>query len=169
MWLLLASMVAVAFGLGALLGAPYLPILRSNAEPIFELAELTPGQTLIDLGSGDGRLLRAAAQRGIRAIGYEINPLLYVISWLVCWRYRQLVTIHLADFWRAKLPPADVIYVFLIERYMARLDRKLTRELVRPTIVVSHVFELPGRTATSRTATSWRYNYRPLEPQPDSV
>ena len=59
--------------------------------------------------TGDGRLLRTAASRGIRGIGYEINPLLVLISRLVCWRYRRLITIHLADFWRVQLPPADAI------------------------------------------------------------
>lgn len=160
-WLLALVALAIMFGLGAWLGAPYLPILRRDAEPLLALADLKPGQTLIDLGSGDGRLLRAAAKSGAKAIGYEINPLLVLISRVVCWRYRRLVTIHLANYWALTLPPADVIYVFLIERYMARLDDKLTREITRPTRVISLAFEIPGRTVESRTSSAFSYRYPP--------
>lgn len=150
----------LAFGLGAWRGAPYLPILHRPAEDLLDLADLRPGQTLIDLGSGDGRLLRLAAQRGIQGIGYEINPWVYVVSLAVCWRYRKLVTLHLADYWLVKLPPADAIAVFLIQRYMGRLDAKLTAELDTPTTLVSYVFALPDRIPEKTTKNSYRYRYQ---------
>lgn len=152
-------LLALGFGLGAWRGAPYLPILRRDAEAMLELADLQPGQTLIDLGSGDGRLLRAAARRGIRGVGYEINPWLYLISKAVLWRYRKEVQVHLRDYWTVQLPPADAIYVFLIERYMDRLDKKLENELARPTTVVSYVFRIPGRTPEETTRNAFRYQY----------
>jgi 16S rRNA A1518/A1519 N6-dimethyltransferase RsmA/KsgA/DIM1 with predicted DNA glycosylase/AP lyase activity len=107
--ILILLLIVLPFGIGAILGAPYLPILRRDSDRLLKLAGLKPGQTLIDLGSGDGRLLKAAAAQGIRCIGYEINPYLVFISRLVCWRYRHLVTIHTADFWHTPLPPADAI------------------------------------------------------------
>ena len=71
----------------------------------------------------------------------------------------QLVTIHLANFWAVKLPPADAIYVFLIDRLMPKLDAKLASELKRSTPVISYVFNIPGRTpeATLRNAARYRY------------
>jgi hypothetical protein len=152
--------VVLAFGLGAWRGAPYVPILRRPSIELLDLAELRPGETLIDLGSGDGRLLKLAASRGIRAIGYEINPWLYLISLINCYPHRDLVEIHLADYWRVKLPPADVISVFLIQRYMARLDAKLTKELTRPTVLVSYVFFLPDRKPSQTTKNAFRYDYK---------
>jgi SAM-dependent methyltransferase len=159
MTLVLITVVVLAFGLGVIKGAPYVPILRRERTALFDLADLQPGQTILDLGSGDGRLLRAAAARGIRAIGYEINPLLVLISWIVCWRYRHLVQIKLANMWQAKLPPADAIYIFLLDRYMVRLDQKLTAEITRPTKVISHVFEIPGRTPVKQSAMTRIYLY----------
>ena len=159
MVILILLAIAVAFGLGAMLGAPYLPILHRDTQRLLELAELKPGQTLIDLGSGDGQLLRAAAARGIRGIGYEINPILVLISHLVCWRYRRIVTIHLADFWHVPLPPADAIYIFLIDRHMRRLDRKLTAELTRPAQVISFVFKIPGRQPVRHNSNTFVYQY----------
>jgi hypothetical protein len=158
MWLGLLAVI-LPFAVGAWLGAPYVPILRRDYEPVLDLADLKAGQTLIDLGSGDGRLLRAAARRGYHGIGYEINPFLYLASLLVTWRYRRIVRIHLADFWRVSLPPADAIYVFLIDRHMARLDRKLKTELTHATPVISFVFRIPGRTPDRQTPNTYRYHY----------
>lgn len=158
--LAIVLVIILAFGLGAWRGAPYLPILRRPAEELLDLSELKPGQTLIDLGSGDGRLLRLAAKRGIRGIGYEINPWLYLVSKVVCWRYRRLITLHLADYWLVRLPPADAVAVFLIQRYMKRLDEKLEQELKRPGVLVSFVFSIPGRTPTRSTKNSFRYDYQ---------
>ncbi|HUC87434.1 MAG TPA: hypothetical protein VMR75_03925 [Candidatus Saccharimonadales bacterium] len=153
-----AGILVGCFGLGALLGAPFLPVFRRDALTALDLAQLQPGQTIIDLGSGDGRLLLAAAKRGATAIGYEINPLLVVWSKLVTWRYRRLVTIRWADMWRVTLPPADVIYTFLLDRYMQRLDRKLTAEVTTSTIVVSYVFKLP-RKPIKTTHNTFVYRY----------
>ncbi len=152
-------LLVIPFGLGAILGAPYVPILHRDSERILKLSGLKPGQTLVDLGSGDGRLMRAAAAQGIRCIGYEINPYLVWISRLVCWRYRKLVTVHTADLWSIKLPPADVIYIFILERYMERLEQKFTTELTHPTTVISYIFRLPSKTPIHQTHNTYTYEF----------
>ncbi len=159
MWLLILCLVVLQFAITILVGAPYLPILRRDYGPLLDLVDLKPSQTIIDLGSGDGRFLRAAAQRGLHAIGYELNPVLYLISLVVTWRYRHLVRVYLADFWTVKLPATDAIYVFLLERFMAKLDAKLRQELVQPTPVVSFVFTIPDRRPAKQTRNSYLYQY----------
>ncbi|GAC1369769.1 MAG: hypothetical protein NVSMB39_1940 [Candidatus Saccharimonadales bacterium] len=157
--ILVLLIIVLPFGIGAILGAPYLPILHRDSERLLKLAGLKPGQTLVDLGSGDGRLLRAAAAQGIRCVGYEINPYLVLISRLVCWRYHHLVTIRTADFWHIKLPPADAIYVFALDKYMPRLDMKFTAEITRPTKVVSYIFTIPTRQPIHSTSNTYIYEY----------
>lgn len=158
-WVLIGLIIVVGcFALGALLGAPFLPVRKRDAEAALDLAGVKKGQTVIDLGSGDGILLRAAAHRGAQAIGYEINPLLVFYSRLRCWRYRKQIRIHLGDYWRAELPPADVIYMFLITHYTDRMDKKLTQELTQTTLVVSYVFDLP-RKAIKQTRNTKLYRY----------
>ena len=79
--LVLVSMVLVLmFGFVIFFGAPYLPTLKKQQEEALDLLDLQPGQLLLELGSGNGRLLRMAADRGISVIGYEINPILFLIS-----------------------------------------------------------------------------------------
>jgi SAM-dependent methyltransferase len=157
---LLAGLIFItAFAVAGLLGAPYLPILKRDSVALLKLAKLGAGDTIIDLGSGDGRLLRDAAKQGVRGIGYEINPFMVLVSRIVCWRYRKLVTIHLADFWQVKLPPADVIYVFLIPRFMEKLDRHLAAQIKKPTRLISYAFEIPTRKPSHRTFNTFVYDY----------
>ncbi|TAK88804.1 hypothetical protein EPO04_01660 [Patescibacteria group bacterium] len=153
-WLLIV--LAVCFAAGTFFGAPYLPIKRRELEGALDLAELQAGETLIDLGSGDGTVLIAAARRGANAIGYELNPLLWLVSYARTWPYRRQVSVRLQNYWMVTLPPADVIYTFLLDRYMAKLNAKLESELSRPTRVVCHVFELP-RKPISKTRNSYLY------------
>jgi hypothetical protein len=155
MWSALILLVLVGpFGLALVGGAPYLPTLGWDLERLLDFAELRAGMTLVDLGSGDGRLLRAAARRGVYCAGYEINPFLWALSLAVTWRYRHLVTIRLRNFWSVPLPNCDVVYVFLLARSMAALDRKLQTEVGRPTTVVSLAFPIPERIPQQRLDVS---------------
>ncbi|MCA9332791.1 hypothetical protein KDA00_02860, partial [Candidatus Saccharibacteria bacterium] len=106
-------------------GAPFLPTLKPQVENALDLIDLEPGQTLIELGSGDGRVLLEAAKRGINAVGYEINPLLVMYSIWITRKYRKEITIKLANFWNVKLPKCDGIFVFLLNPYMEKLDKKI--------------------------------------------
>lgn len=143
-WFWLLLLISGLFALGAVFGAPYVPILKKSSDDLFDMIDLKSGATIIDLGSGDGAFALEAAKRGYSVIGYEINPILVVIARLRVRKYRKQVTIHLRDFWRIELPEADLIYVFLIDRYMQKLEEKLISELKKPTLIASHVFKLPN-------------------------
>lgn len=52
---------------------PYVPTSRKRLKAIMNLAEIKPGDKVIDLGSGDGRLVIAAAKQGAEAEGFELN------------------------------------------------------------------------------------------------
>lgn len=159
-WILLAiAILLTGFGVAGFTGAPYVPVLKRDHDALLKMADLKPGQTLIDLGAGDGYLLRAAARRGIHGIGYEINPIMVIVAKILCFRYRKLIQVHLADFWHLTTPPADAIYVFLIPRLMTKLDHKLTAEIHQPTKVVSYAFEIPDKRVTAKTTSAFLYEY----------
>lgn len=128
-----------------LFGAPYLPTHKPQINTAFDLLNLKPGQTLLELGSGDGRVMREAAKRGLNVVGYELNPFLLIISMFVTWRYRQNITIVWGNFWKKKWPPADGIFVFLLDRYMAKLDSKIKKSDPAPKKLVSYAFKIPGK------------------------
>jgi hypothetical protein len=139
--LIFLGLIALAFIATIAFGAPFLPTRRQRVADAFELLNLKSGQTLLDLGSGDGRILHEAARRGIHAIGYEINPLLAWYSRLLCLRYRRLVQVRNTNYWHEVLPAADGVYIFLAEPYMDRMAAKLSAELPRRVPVVSFAFE----------------------------
>ncbi len=156
------SAVVFLFGFVVLFGAPYVPTFSKQTRAALQLLDLQPGQTLVELGSGDGAVLVLAAQKGIRCIGYELNPLLVVFSKIRCWRYRHLVTIHCQNFWRVALPPCDGVYTFLLDHYMVKLDKKITQEITNTVKFVSYAFKVPGRTIEKQKEGMFLYSYHPV-------
>src|SRR6185437_14241003 len=104
--------IVLAFSGVLLFGAPYLPTLQKQGGVALGLLNLKPGQTLLELGSGDGKMLILAARAGLNVVGIELNPFLFIISWLRTRRYRGQVRIIWGDFWRVSWPECDGVFVF---------------------------------------------------------
>lgn len=133
------------FGFVILVGAPYLPTLSAQKKYALDLLDLKPGDTMLELGCGDGRILVEAAQRGVRCIGYEINPILVLTAFWKTRKYRKLVTIRLQNYWGVRLPEADAIFVFLLPKYMSKLNNKIIQEFSKPVKLMSVAFEIPEK------------------------
>ena len=153
------ALILLCFGGVLLVGAPYLPTLSPQIKAALELADLKSGETLLDLGCGDGRVLLVAAQKGYQAVGYELNPLLAVLAWLRTSRYRQQVKIIWGDYWRAPWPPASAIFIFLLPKYMPKLDKKVIQYVHKPVKLVSYAFKIPGRRPSAQKAGVYLYKY----------
>lgn len=152
-------LIIVLFLIASILGAPYLPTLNKQVEAALDLIDLKKGQTLLELGSGDGRVLLAAAKRGINSIGYEINPILVLISLIRTIKYRHKVKIIWANYWRKDWPRADGVFVFLIERYMLKLDNYLKLYPYKPIKLVSFAFKIPGKKIVKTKSNTHLYIY----------
>jgi 16S rRNA A1518/A1519 N6-dimethyltransferase RsmA/KsgA/DIM1 with predicted DNA glycosylase/AP lyase activity len=145
-WALLIIMfILLLFSFVLLFGAPFLPTLKKQIDEALDLLALRPGETLMELGCGDGRLLRAAADRGIKAVGYELNPLLVIYCKVRCFPKRDLIKVHWRNFWHVSLGEADGIYVFLLQPYMSKLNKKIVQDASRSIRVVSLAFAFPDR------------------------
>lgn len=142
-----------------LFGAPYLPTLSKQSQKALELLDIKPGQKFIELGSGDGRVLLMAAKRGANCIGYEINPLLVLYSRLITYKYKNQVSVVWGNFWTKSLKNADAIYVFLLPKYMEKLNKKLTQEIKQPVKVVSFAFQIPGKKYLIHDSGLYLYQY----------
>ncbi len=153
-------LVTALFAVGAVFGAPYLPTLKKEGEVALDLLNLKKGQTILDLGSGDGSFLLQAAKRDISGIGWEINPLLVVFSKLRLWRYRKTVHIHWRNIWQSKLPKTNAIYIFGISRYMSKFAIKLKSEIATPTKVVCFTFKIPGKNPVQSKRGVYLYEYK---------
>lgn len=143
-WLWGIALVILGIGFVAFTGAPYLPSKRRDVQiALTKLYPLSSNDVLVDLGSGDGIVLREASKRGARAIGYEIHPVLVALSrWLS--RHDANVSTKQTNFWRAHLPDdVTVIYIFGdgrdISKMVAYVQREATR-IGRDLAVVSYAF-----------------------------
>src|SRR5947209_2073842 len=115
---ILIGLLLAGFGGVLLVGAPYLPTLTPHVETALDLIELQTGETLLELGCGDGKVLIAAAKRGLNVVGYELNPWMYLIARLRTWHYRRQVRVIWGDFWSKPWPEAEGIFIFLLQRHM---------------------------------------------------
>jgi len=101
-------------------------------------------QMLVDLGCGDGRVLRQAQKRyGVRTVGYEVNPLAYLKARLFSFGSHR-IKIRRQNFWEADLSDADVVFCYLYPDVMKSLATKLTASLKPGAVIVSSNFSLPG-------------------------
>lgn len=141
------ALIVILFCFGGVLifGAPYLPTMKPQVDAALKLANLKPGDTILELGSGDGKVLIAAAKKGINSVGYELNPLLVVLSWLRTRKYRKNVKIIWGNFFTKEWPNHQAIFTFLLPRLMLKLDKKVIQSKHKPVKLVSFAFEIPNR------------------------
>ncbi len=147
------------FSFVLLFGPPYLPTMKKQIDSAFDILELKKGDTLLELGSGDGKILISAARNGYKAIGYELNPILFVISIIRTLPYRKNIKIYCRNFWNIELPQADAIYTFLLKRQMERLDSKLEKYSFRPVKLVSFAFKIPNKKISKQKNGVFLYEY----------
>lgn len=152
--------VLFCFSFVVLFGAPYLPTLRKQIDISLDLLALNPGQTMLELGCGDGRVLVAAAERGWKVIGYELNPLLAFIAWLRTRKYGKRVKVVCGNFWVLKWPVTDGVYGFILPKYMEKLNKKVIQDCRKPVKVVSFAFVIEGKRPDAEKDGVYLYKYQ---------
>lgn len=133
-------------------GAMYFPTPPEVVSGVVRLAKPRRGESALDIGSGDGRLIIALAKAGAKAVGCEINPLLI-------WKSRAAIkksglakeaSVAWRDFWREDFSRYDILVVFGRTAIMADLSVKFAAEAKPGVRIVSVVYPLPGWQPTAR-------------------
>ncbi|XP_046399774.1 ATP synthase subunit C lysine N-methyltransferase isoform X2 [Ischnura elegans] len=135
---------------------PYVPATTTQVNNVFQALKGRSG-SLVDLGSGDGRIVLVAAKHGFIAKGVELNPWLILYSRFHAFREYRRGTIsthcypkyHRTDLWKFQLHPFSNIVIFGVEEMMPELEEKLKKELADDAFVAACRFPLPNWTPSS--------------------
>ncbi len=126
-------------------GGPFVPTPWVILDEMLKLADIRPDDTVYDLGSGDGRLVIAAAERhGARGVGIERHPDLVVYSRALAERrgVADRVKFVEGNVLEADVRSATVVMMYLLPRLVVQLVPKLRAELPVGARIVSHDYSL---------------------------
>ncbi|XP_054718106.1 ATP synthase subunit C lysine N-methyltransferase-like [Uloborus diversus] len=124
---------------------PYVPATDNQIHNVLKILRKRRGD-VIDLGSGDGRIVLAAAKLGFRGLGVELNP------WLVFYSKIRAFNLGLSshakfkrqDIWKTDLGKFQNVIIFGVEQMMPQLEEKLKLELKENGCVIACRFPLPN-------------------------
>jgi len=139
----------------------WVPTVPALVDKMLDIAHVTPQDVVIDLGSGDGRTVIAAAKRGARALGIEYNPDMVELSArnAASEGVADKTTFVKADLFETDLSTATVITMFLLPDINLKLRPKIL-DLPPGTRIVSNTFTMgdwsPDETARIEDGcTNW--------------
>jgi SAM-dependent methyltransferase len=142
-FLKLAYVLAFGWTLPVTRGALFVSTAGARIHSLLDSVSMEEGDLFVDLGCGDGRVLRAARRRyRVRALGFEVNPLAFLTARLLSLGMPG-IRIRRGNFWDVDLSRADVVFCYLFPDVLERLSGKLKRELRPGATVVSCNFPLP--------------------------
>lgn len=149
------------------LDVPYVPTDEKVVAEILELADVGPQDVLYDLGSGDGRIVVAAArQRNTRGIGIDLDPIRVAdameyaghtgVEYLVDFIEGNIFTENISD--------ASVVTLYLLDSVNLELRERLLHTLRPGTRIVSHAFDMSDWKADERRSFTGATLYKWVVP-----
>lgn len=123
----------------------WVPTPGALVEKMLDLAAVTPRDFVVDLGSGDGRMVIAAAKRGARALGVEYEPDLVALARKNAAEagVADKATFVQGDMYEADFRQATVLALFLLPGNLRRLSPKFL-ELAPGSRIVSNTYKIDG-------------------------
>lgn len=134
----------------------FVPTPKVITDAMIDLADIKQGETVIDLGAGDGRVLARTMERfpGIHAIGYEGAFGVWLLAIFRGFFSRFKPTMRCQNFLHQDLSEADVVFTYLSIAMMQKLKPKFEKELKKGARVVSHAFSMQGITPDKTTSVT---------------
>jgi len=133
-------------GMRGQIDAPYYPTSAPVVERMLDLAEVGPGDRLIDLGCGDGRIVLAAARRGATCLGVDIDPrrIRAARRAALAAGLEGAVRFRVEDLFATPLDEASVVTMFLLAHVNWFMEDRLRSRLRPGARVVSHLYPMRG-------------------------
>lgn len=146
-YIILFPILAIIFLIGVIFyvqGPPFVPSDDETTEEMVKMVKKYKGKKVIDLGSGDGKLVIALAKAGCEAHGVELNPLLVLQSRRRI-REEKLKNayIHWGNFWTIDLSSYDTVVIYGIKHIMKQLGKKMKQEMTPKSHIITNFFIFP--------------------------
>jgi cyclopropane fatty-acyl-phospholipid synthase-like methyltransferase len=127
------------------LQVPFVTTSSDNLKTVIELSEIKPAMKVVDLGSGDGRVVLEFAKHKATVHGFEIRPELVErsIKRISDAGLEEKITIFQSSFWDVDLSAYDIIYIYGMQSVLVRLEQKLEQEMNPGASFISNIFRLP--------------------------
>lgn len=143
--LLATAMLAAPLAAQQAPQVPYVPTPHPVVRAMLQVAQVDSTDVVYDLGSGDGRIVIAAAQRyGARGLGVDIDAELVSVAMRNAQSARvdDRVEFRQQDLFELDISPASVVTLYLLSNINLRLRPRLLAELRPGSRVVSHAFDM---------------------------
>ncbi|WAR06541.1 ACKMT-like protein [Mya arenaria] len=147
---------------------PYVPATTTQVENVMAALKGRSG-SLLDIGSGDGRVVIEASKHGFQGYGVELNRWLVLWSQYSSWRQgvNRSTRFFKQDLWKTDMSKYDNIVVFGVDTLMDGLEKKFEQEIKPESRVLVSRFPLPNWSPVSQTGSGldavWVY-MRPDNP-----
>ena len=145
----------------------FIPTPTESIDPFFEIAPISSSDVVYDLGSGDGRLLFAALDKGAgRAVGVELNPehIRTAEETAKSKGVEDRITFVEGDVMEVSFSDATLVLCYLSPAASAALKPRLESELKPGTRVVMETFAVPGWKAVRTIDKNYRHFYLYIMP-----
>lgn len=140
-------------------GPPYVPSDDESTEQIIRHIKKQKPHRVLDMGSGDGKIVITLAKAGYTVDGIELNPLLVLRSRKAIRNagLEKKAHIYWGNFWSYDTTKYDLIVLYAIKHIMPHLEQKLKKELKPGSIIVSNYFLFPTLTPIEKSSRATVY------------
>ncbi len=154
--ILLGCVIALSWFAGS--DAPYVPTKMDQIRKVLKLAGIKKGKRFYELGSGDGRVVFAAAKLGAISIGIEQSLLRVLYSKIKANRLKlkNAFFIH-RNIFSKDYSDADVLYIYLLHKGVRKLEGKLKQELKKGTVAITQTYHFPNWKPFKKIGHFWLY------------
>lgn len=160
LFLLIYIIFIASWILPALIGtAPYYPSNRRVVKQMVKLAKIKKKDNVVDLGSGDGRILFEASKYSDNVTGVEMNPFWVFLTRLRVMFRRSSIKVTNKNFYKLDLSKYDVIFCYLLPHEMQKLAKKFENELRPGTKVITNTFTIKDKKPEVKEEKIYVYTY----------
>lgn len=128
-------------------GAPYVVSDDETTAKMASLVDQYSPRRVLELGSGNGKLVVSIAKLGIEVDGIELNPILVVLSKRAIRKagVQNKANIIWGSFWHYDFSSYNLVTMYAVTHIMPRLETKFSSELKPNSIVISNYFKFPNK------------------------